>query len=209
MTETYTPAALAALEGAPYHEEAFVKIVFPSYTLRCCSLLRPYTLDGETYDGVGTVGSISVISESADVSADPITLTLSGLQPSLVSALQDFAHQGSLVTIKIAQFDASGVLIPDPITPFVGTVDTMSWALGNTMSVSVQADSYLRLLFRGPDGHRRMAADQEAIFPSDFGLGFAASLVDNMPWGVPTGSGVEAGPPPSGLGKLRYYAGRV
>lgn len=204
MSEEYTAGAAAALVGDVYREEVFVKIEFPSYTLRCSSLLRPYPLDGETYDGLGTLGTISAISESADVSADPITLTLSGLDTSLVSELQDFHHQGSPVTIKVAFFDANGVLIPDSVTVFVGIVDTMSWTLGDTMSISVQADSYLRLLFRGPDGHRRMAADQEAIL-GDTGLEYAAQLVDNVPWGVPNGAASAAGPPPSLIGKALYY----
>lgn len=186
MTETYTAAADAALTADVYRAAIFVKIVFPSYTFRVSSLVRDYTLGGELYIGAGSLGSMSVVSENADMTADPVEFTLSGIDASVASSLRDFAHQGSVVTAQLALFDINDAIIPDPVTFFVGAVDVMSMVLADTLTITVRADSFLRLGFRGPDGHRRMQADQEKIFVGDLGLEFAPQLANTVPWGVPT-----------------------
>lgn len=185
MTETYTAGAITALEAQPYREEVFVEIEFPGYTFRASSLARDYIVDGELYTGAGPLGSISGISENADMAASPVTLTLTGLDASLAAELRDFTHQGSPMTVKIVFFDSSDVFIADPVTVFIGVIDTLSWEIGATLAITVTADSYLRLLFRGPDGRRRMQGDQEQIFPGDKGLEFAGSLFPELNWGVP------------------------
>lgn len=195
MTETYTAAADAALSASVYREVIFVKIVFDDYTFLACNLTRDYVLSGDTYVGCGGIGSISVISESADVTADPVNLTLTGLNTSLATDLRDFNHQGAPVTIQVGFFDVDETIIPDPVTVFTGFVDTMAMSLDTTLSINIQADSYLRLFFRGPDGHRRMQADQEQIFVGDLGLEFAARLSNSVPWGVKTAIPPSSPPP--------------
>lgn len=186
MTETYTADVDAALTASVYRPAIFVKIAFPGYTFRASSLTRDYPLGGELYVGAGPIGTISVVSESSDMTADPVEFTLSGLDPLVASELRDFSHQGSVVTAQLGLFDSNDALIPDPVTFFVGAVDVMSMVLSDTLAITVRADSFLRLLFRGPDGHRRMQADQEEIFPGDLGLEFAAQLASTVPWGIAT-----------------------
>ena len=175
-----------ALQAGIYRPEIFVKIVFPSYTFLAWSGTGPYTLDGDAYTGVGSLGSISAVGESSDLTADGADLNLSGLNSNLVSSLQDFDHQGSPVTIQLAMFDAARVIIPDPETIFAGIVDTMSFVIGETLDISVRCDSILTMLFRGPDGGRRMQAQQIQICPADLGLEFSAGLKEDIPWGVAT-----------------------
>lgn len=183
MSESYTAAAIAALSAPVYNEEKFVEILFPGYTARFCTLDRSYTLSGDTYIGTGKLGRISDITEKTDFTAEPITLTLSGLDNNVVSALQVVDHQGSPVTITVAQFDTSDVIIADPVEVFVGAVDTMSWEIGKTTSVTILVDHFLRLMLRG-GGDRRMQANQEAIFPATKGLDYAASMTNSITWGV-------------------------
>jgi hypothetical protein len=206
MTETYNSDTEAALSASVYREILFLKIEFPGYTFRACNLTHDYTLDGETYIGCAPIASISAISESADITAEPVQFSLSGLDSSLISELVDFEHQGSAVTLSVGFFDESDTLIPDPVTVFVGVVDTMSLSIGSTLTVTITADSYLRLLFRGPDGHRRMQSDQELIFSGDLGLEFAASLSNTVPWGVPSptpASQSNGGARSSAFGRVR------
>ena len=196
MSEDYTAGAIAALSAGVYHEQVFVKIEFPGLTVLLSDMDRNEVVDGETYIGSGDLGDISQIVESADMVDDPISMTLSGLDTNLVSELKDFTHQGSRVTIKVVLYDANDQQIPDPITIFTGIVDTMGWTIDDVLIIEVTVDHFLRMMFRGPDGRRRMQGDQEAVFPGvgDLGYEFATRLTDQVPWGIPTKTGTGTGP---------------
>src|SRR3990167_2915667 len=160
MSEDYTAGAIAALSAGVYHEQVFVKIEFPGLTVLLSDMDRNEVVDGETYIGSGDLGDISQIVESADMVDDPISMTLSGLDTNLVSELKDFTHQGSRGTIKVVLYDANDQQIPDPITIFTGIVDTMGWTIDDVLIIEVTVDHFLRMMFRGPDGRRRMQGDQ-------------------------------------------------
>jgi hypothetical protein len=209
VTESYDAATAAALQAEIYREELFVTINFPGYIFAVSSLIRDITVAGQLFTGVGRLGTISAVVENADITATPIQLTLSGLDANVATALRDFTHQGSIVTIQAGFFDANGTLIADagnPVTIFVGYIDTMSMNIGSTLSITVNADSLMRLIFRAPDGLRRMPSTQEAIFPGDIGLEFAPRLQESVPWGVPNKLQAAA-PVPAAAPNSRFVRG--
>lgn len=191
-------AEVQAAQSAPiYRAEQFVKIVFPDATVRLWTGIGPYRLDdGDQYVGLGfmdaaanrgSLGSISQISETSDLSAQTMELTMAGMPTALMAELRDYAHQGSPVTVKEAQFTSAGTLVPDSYTLFTGIIDTMTFTAGATLVITINCDGMMRMMLRGPDGHRRTQGDQELCFAGsgDLGLEFAGRLKEQVPWDVP------------------------
>jgi len=185
---TVTSGVQSALSAQPYTMARFVTLILPDYTFRVWTGLGSKALNGNVYIGGGSLASISPISDRADLSAQKIQLSLTGLDTSLMAEVVNYLHQGAAVEIIEAQTDQDGNVVPDSYDILVGEIDTMQTELGDTMSVSVTVDNLLSLMFRGPDGHRRTAIDQEILFPNsgapDLGLQYVGNLLMNIPWGV-------------------------
>lgn len=179
----YTPQVEAAMSASPYIMARFVSFFFADVTVRLWTGVGPFVLGLETYTGMGDLGSIAPISDKSDLSAQRIQITISGLDPINMAELRDYMHQGTPVEIYEAQLTQDLEVVPDPYLIFVGEVDVMGAALGETMTISAQIDNFLSFIFRGPDGHRETAADQIALFPGDLGLNYCASVITDIPWG--------------------------
>jgi hypothetical protein len=81
--------------------------------VRVWSGVGPITWNGYTWTGIGQLGSISAIDKGWTIKAKGITLTLSGIDPTL---LGEFSL-GQPVTVYLGLFNASS-LIASPITSF-------------------------------------------------------------------------------------------
>lgn len=185
---TVTSNVQAALSAQPYTMARFVTLTLPGYTFRVWTGLGSKTLNGNVYTGAGSLGSISPITDTSDLSAQRIQLALTGLDTSLQSTVQNFLHQGSPVEIAEVQMDQDGNIVPNSYDVLIGEVDVMSMELGETLTISVTVDNLISMMFRGPDGHRRTATDQQTLFPNsgvpDLGLQYVGNLLMNIPWGV-------------------------
>ena len=194
---TVTGAVQTALSANPYIMARFLSIAFPDYTARLWTGVGPFTLLGDVYTGMGSLGSIAPVTDKSDLSAQRIQMSLTGLDPALMADVRNYLHQGSTVQIIEAQLDQDLNVVPDPYVIFIGEVDVMSASLGETMTITCQADNFISFIFRGPDGHRQTAADQIALFTGDLGLNFCASTITDIPWGskgsVATSSGSSGG----------------
>jgi hypothetical protein len=69
---------------------------------------------GETYTGVGDLLNISAVTETSDMQASGINVTLTGVKSSLVVIAKDHEYQGRAITVMLGAFDASGDLVADP-----------------------------------------------------------------------------------------------
>ena len=185
---TVTSSVQSALSAQPYTAARFVTLTLPGYTFRAWTGIGSKTLNGNVYVGAGSLGDISPISDRSDLSAQKIQMTLTGLDPSLHADVVNYLHQGAPVEIIEAQMDQDGNVVPNSYDILVGEVDVMSMELGETLSVIVQVDNLLSMMFRGPDGHRRTGIDQQTLFSNsgspDLGLSYVGNLLMNIPWGV-------------------------
>ena len=78
------------------------------------------TWNGQVWTGIGTLGSISTIEEGSTVAAKGITLTLSGIDASLLEEVMTEFQVGLPVSVTLGVFDANGALIADPVCCFSG-----------------------------------------------------------------------------------------
>lgn len=162
-----------------------VKIEFDSGDVRLWNGLGDLTVFGEVYSGVGRLGSVESMTETQDVVATGITLTLHIMptadQPDAVDAILNIAlveeYQGRPVTIWQAQIDhTDGTLIDDPFIRFKGKLDVMEDSeMPGSAIIKITAENRLITLERV---RRRLYTpeDQKVSHPSDTFFDYVAAL---------------------------------
>ncbi|WP_062228790.1 hypothetical protein [Aureimonas frigidaquae] len=96
----------AAAQGREVTLAALVDFDFPGYRLRTWSGSGVLVVDGVEWHGAGQMGSISAIPFGENDSADKITFTLSGVEPQLVTQVNNSdAVRGRDVTVYGQFFD--------------------------------------------------------------------------------------------------------
>lgn len=190
MTTTRIPRDIDAGTAAAAKEEVirplyFVELTFdgPNY-LRMNSALTNIRWDNKVWYGAGDIGAISPIRESADMQAHGITLSLSGIEPSMLSASLQENIQGRPAKVWIALLDENCQPKKDPVYMGEWKMDTMSGKLGKTATISLSCESFLAR-WKSANIQRYTHEEQVRKYPGDLGLEF----MDKMPslefnWGI-------------------------
>ena len=132
-----------------------------------------------TYNGVGHLGIISAVSESQDLSARGINLTLSGIPSDLISAALTDLEQGKAVRVFMGFFEQSTrVPINSEFELWTGITDIPSIVEdGETASISISAENRLidleKLRVR-----RYTQEDQARDDVTDLGFEYVPNLQD-------------------------------
>jgi hypothetical protein len=145
------------------------------------------------WSGVGAFGGISPITETRDVRAEGIKLTLSGIPTDMVSLALSDAQPGREVNAYLAMFDASDTIITDPFLSFSGLTDSIElFEGGDTSTIVVSAESALIRLQRANES-RFTHDDQQIRFTGDLGFEFNEQLQELALQFGPLGQGVPTG----------------
>lgn len=158
------------------------------------------TYDSETYTGVGDLLNISAVTETSDMQASGINVTLTGVKSSLVVIAKDHEYQGRAITVMLGAFDASGDLVADPTVIFAGFMDTMTISeSGQTSTISIACENKL-IAFERAKVRRYTAEDQKIDYPLklangdpnpnyDAGFEFVTAIQNkDIIWGRATGT---------------------
>ena len=142
------------------------------------------TFDSTTYVGAGDFLSVSPVKENAEVQANGIDITLSGIPSALISSALNETYQGRSCKLFLGALDSSNAVVSDPYLLFSGRMDLMSIDdSGDTANINVTAESRLIDLDRTRE-RRYTHQDQKIDFPNDKGLQFIADLQDKeIVWG--------------------------
>jgi len=182
-------SAMQAVSTADVVRPIFlVRMVFDSgetpNELNLWSGVGDLTYDSETYTGVGDLLGISPVTETSDMQASGINVTLTGVKSSLVVIAKDHEYQGRPITVMLGAFDASGDLVADPTVIFAGFMDTMTIAeSGETSTISIACENKL-IAFERAKVRRYTAEDQKIDHPTDKGFEFVTAIVEKeIIWG--------------------------
>jgi len=147
------------------------------------------------WEGVGDLGGVSAITQTADLSAEGITLSLSGIPSGNVSsAISDVATYLT-VDVWLGFLDASNAVIVDPVHVFAGHVDVPTVQdTGETATISITAENDLLILSKSSQ-RRYTNDDQQIIYPTDTGFQFVPSVQAwNGGWGGKNGGDTTGAP---------------
>lgn len=161
-----------------------VQMAFPSANLNMWSGIGDLTVDSVDYVGAGNLLSVSDVTESTEVRANGVRLSLSGVSSALITKARDEDYQGRELKILLGAMDASNSVIADPVVVFSGFMDTMTINdAGETAVISVTAENRL-IEFEKTRVRRYTAEDQKIDYPNDKGLEFVAELSEKeIVWG--------------------------
>jgi len=153
-------------------------IQFSDQWVRFWSGVGPLVVGGNTYTGTGMLGKISSITETADVQANGIKLSLSGIPSNLVMEAIGECQQGQTVIVSIGFMDTNWAVIDTPAILFRGAMDTVSIDEGaDTCTIIVTAESRMTDL-RRPRIRRYTDDDQQRTAPGDRGFEFVPMVQD-------------------------------
>jgi hypothetical protein len=157
---------------------------------------------GGSYLGVGTMGNISAITETTEIAARGMDLTLSGIPTEYVSLALSGSYRGGDVAVYLILFNTNMSSF-EKLTIFKGTMDQMIInENGSTSAISVKCESRLIALNR-PRDIRYTDESQTLLYPNDTGLRFVASMADkSIYWGnsAPGSTGNSGGSENAGGG---------
>ena len=157
---------------------------FISGTVRAWTGIGDLSWNGATWTGTGTLMSISSVQETAETSANGISVTLNGVPSTLISLALQSCRQGARGRVYLGFLTTGGAVVADPVLLFEGRLDIPAIEEnGETSSVSISYESRLIDLSRSRES-RYTNEDQQRAFPGDKGFEFVPSLQDLvLTWG--------------------------
>lgn len=172
---TAMDAGISSSNTAPIF---LVECDFASGFVRVWSGIGELTWDGRVWQGVGSLGGISPLTESTDFSANGAKLQLSGIPSDYLSIALAEHYQGRNANIYLGLLDTAGQVIADPIKLFAAKMDTMEIMEGvETSVITLNIESRAISLKRTKE-RRYTHEDQQIDFPGDRGFEYVAGLQD-------------------------------
>ena len=161
-----------------------VQCAFDSGNLNLWNGIGDLTVNSVNYVGAGTLLSIGAISESSELQANGITVTLSGITDPLLAKARDEDYQGRELKVLLGAMDASNGVITNPVVIFSGFMDTMV-INDSSETATIQVTVENRLIeFERTRVRRYTAEDQKIDYPNDKGLEFVAEMAEKeIVWG--------------------------
>jgi hypothetical protein len=153
-------------------------IAFKSQTIHCWTGAGTLSYDGNNYLGVGDFGKLGQIFEGTDVYAYGTTISLSGIDPNILTECLTDIQLGAPVTIYFALLNTAGEILGVPYPLFVGTVDKPTVTPGvDEIGITLTLENRLADLQR-PNLRRYTSADQRRFYPNDTGFNWVEMLND-------------------------------
>lgn len=156
---------------------------------------------GQTFLGMGWMGEVRSVPQVADVVAQGLNLTLSGIPAELVSDAINAVRQNSIATLWLGCLDSNNGVIGDPVQIFQGSLDVPTLSEGaETATISISCENPLIDLNRPPN-RRFTDVDQQFMYNGDLGFFQVQLLQDyNFTWPSPvSNSSSQTASPPNFL----------
>jgi hypothetical protein len=170
----------------------FVEAEFSGGPIQLWTGMGSASWDGKTWTGLGYLLNLGPLSDTRNIEANGLSISLSGVPAELLSIATAEFIQGRACTVWLAVLDTQTYqIIPDPVRLNRARMDTISYARdGQTATITVTVENGLIDLSK-PNVRRYTHEDQQRLFPGDLGLEFVAKLQgQEVAWGRPGPSGI-------------------
>jgi hypothetical protein len=140
-------------------------------------------IDSETYQGAGDIIAFAPQTETAELEANGIVLTINGIDSSLIATALTDAYQGRPITLKLGCLDETYAVIAT-YTLFKGLMDVMTISDdGNYSNISLTCENILIGMNRSK-ATRYTHNEQTSLYAGDEGFKFVEQLQDKtITWG--------------------------
>lgn len=166
----------------------FVVVHWPSGDARFWSGVGPFTYDGDVFQGVGDLGSISQIKESSNGQANGIQVSLGGCSPESVAIVLSEPYQNRRASVLVGFLKSDGTLVHPTLREiYTGLVDVATDDDdGATSRITLNIEP--RMLVAQSASARRITHESRiAEYPGDLSYDYITAVnrefTDN--WGIP------------------------
>lgn len=178
----------AEIDAAHLHEVVLVKLEFDS-PVYVHSGIGSISYGGNTYLGVGGLGSISSLGETEALGPQGVQLTLDGTEAGYITEALDAGNYGDKVTIYMGYRQDDGTLVDDPWVAWKGWLEYTSLDLDDESIVSLTCQHDLTVL-KEKAGDRYSDEDQQEKYPGDIAFQFTTRMVNlKLLWAGGSGGG--------------------
>lgn len=184
MPRVIDPAIVAMLESdAAFSYALLVDIAFPDpYHLRFTTKLDNIQFGGETYFGLGSLGSVSMPTQDGDLSPAIYEVLLSGISDEILEAVTQLNYMNNKATAYIQFMDSEFNDIATPQVLWQGLTDGATISYGKTSSVTVNIRDRM-VDWARPKLAYYNNGDQQKLYPNDKGFEFIAEVNQkDAPW---------------------------
>lgn len=183
MSRNLTSPLIADLTSETLYPAFLADITFTSGVSHVWSGVGPLIWNGNTYIGVGSLGQVGDVNEATEIRADGTSLTLSGIDSTLLNDCLNDIQIGAPVTVWFASLTSTGA-IRGVYQLFAGTVDKPTFQTeAKTVTIGLNLENKLYNLQR-PSVRRYTSADQRLHYPTDSAFSWVESLNDiALRWG--------------------------
>ena len=185
MSRDITTAVASESENQQVAPFLLVEMEFDNDPVEAWNGIGPLDWNSTTYTGMGDLGSIEPMEESAELVAKGLAFNLTGAPAASVSLALTADYHGRLARVRMGFFDDAGSIIVDPFVTQEGYMDQLTIEdEGDTSRIVVTAESRLIDLQKARE-FLYDSEDQKALYPGDKGFDFVPSLQHKqIPWGV-------------------------
>jgi len=159
----------------------FVEINSPTGVIRISDRLGNYSLNGNTFTGLGSFLGITSTNSEIRVSGSEVTVSLSGIPNSEIANVLNSKFKSSTITIYRVFFDATtGVIlsgIQNTYIKFKGYVNNFSLqeeydneTLTSSNTILLICSSYIDTMSRKISGRRTNSEMQKKFYPTDVSM---------------------------------------
>lgn len=158
-----------------------LELQFASGTDFLCGLDHDVTYNGNTYLALGGSVAIDRIAETA-TQTEGLRLSIAGSPSANIALALGEKVQGRLAIVRLAMIDSGGALVVDE-NMWTGLMDVFTLQDDpNNCAVVITAEHMLAVWDR-PRTIRYTDAQQQILFPGDFGLQYVEEMADaNIVW---------------------------
>jgi len=188
MARDITTAFNTAITDKVVRPIMAIELEFSTGTLRFWNGYGDITMtaggSSKTFTGTGDLLGISEIEESSVLQMSGVTLTLTGIKSSLISAALGAQYTNRKGAIYLGLVNTSGSVVADVYTIFKGNMDVLNISEGSeTATIQLKLESRL-VRFEKPANRMYTLEDQKVDFPTDVGFEFIPDLQDKeIIWG--------------------------
>ncbi len=161
-------ANLTETQAAHLVPLTFVSFAFDEGTEYFHTGVGDFVWGGQTWNGVGTFGSIEGIEEADSLTPFAVRCTLSGLSSTVLTRAQNSDIYGRVMMTYVGFLD-DGDLVADPDVAWTGTMDTMDVKRGKVNDIALAGESDLKF-FEKANNKKFNDEDQQLEFSGDLGF---------------------------------------
>jgi len=185
MSRNVNVALLAEMAKPQICPVVLVSITFKTGTRYVWSGPGPLVWNGNTFLGVGSLGSIGAINGGMEVAANGTSVTLSGIDLALLGESMTDIQIGASAQIWFGAVVIPNTMIGTPYRVFRGTVDQPSVSVDkDKVSITLALETRMFDLQRSQQ-KRYTAGEQNLKYPNDSGFDWVEALsAQALRWGM-------------------------